>query len=226
MSLESSKTLGGIGAILLLVGTLPVISTYTFGVIGLVGLILVLIALYRLANFYNDKGIFNNAIYGVITGVVGAVVTGIVAVIAVLASLSSLETFIGELYPGWIPGDWASLSGMTPTIPSNIDFSPLASFLAAIVAIFAVIIIFAVAATYFFRRSLKQLSVKTTIGLFSTAGLMLFIGAFLLILLIIPGLIVMWLAVLILAIAFFQIKAQPEQPITTMAPPPITPTPA
>jgi len=219
MSLETSKTLGGIGAILLLVGTLPVISTYTYGIIWLAGLILVLTALYRLASFYNEKEIFNNALYGVITGVVGAVVTGIVAVIAILASLSSLETFIGEFYPGWIPGDWASLSGITPTIPNTIDFSPLASFLAAIAAIFAVTIIFAVVATYFFRRSLKLLSVKTTVGLFSTAGLMLFIGAFLLIIFILPGLIVMWLAVLILAIAFFQIKPQ-QTPMTTAASPP------
>jgi uncharacterized membrane protein len=222
MSLESSKTLGGVGAILLLVGTLPVIGTYTFGIIGLVGLILVLIALYRLANFYNEKGIFNNAIYGVLAAVVGAVVTAIVAIIAVLASLSSLEAFIGELYPGWTPGDWAALSGMTPTVPSNIDFSPLASFLAAILAIFAVIIIFAIVATYFVRRSLKQLSEKTKVGLFSTAGLILFIGAFMLILLIIPGLIVMWIAVLILAIAFFQIK--PEQTPMTTAPSSPTPT--
>jgi uncharacterized membrane protein len=223
MTLESSKTLGGIGAILLLIGVLPVISTYTFGVIGLVGLILVLIALYRLANFYNEKGIFNNAIYGVITGIVGAVITGIVAVIAVLSSLTSLENFLVELYPGWTPGDWASLSGMTPTIPSNIDYSPLASFLAAIIAVFVVFIIFAIVATYFFRRSLKQLSVKTTVGLFSTAGLILFIGAFLAIVFI--GFILMWIAVLLIAVAFFQIKPQPEQPVATMAPSPSTPTP-
>jgi len=219
VSLESSKTLGGIGAILLLIGALPVISTYSFGVIGLIGFILVLVALYRLANFYNEKGIFNNALYGLITGIVGAGVTAIVAVIAILASLSALETFISEFFPGWTPGDWTSLSGMTPTIPINIDFSPLASFLAAILAIFAVAIIFAIIATYFFRRSLQQLSAKTTIGLFSTAGLALFIGAFLLILLIIPGLIVMWIAVLLLAIAFFQIKPQ-QTPMTTTAPPP------
>jgi len=227
MSIESSKTLGGVGAILLLIGLLPVISTYTFGVIGLVGLILVLIALYRLANFYNEKGIFNNAIYGVITGIVGAVITGIVAVIAILASLTSLENFLVQIYPGWTRGDWASLSGMTPTIPSNVDYSPLASFLAAIIAVFVVFIIFAIVATYFFRRSLKQLSAKSTVGLFSTAGLILFIGAFLLILLIIPGLIVMWIAVLILAIAFFQMKPQPEQPpmATATSPPPSTPTP-
>jgi hypothetical protein len=33
----------------------------------------------------------------------------------------------------------------------------------------------------------------------------------------------MWIAVLLFAIAFFQIKPQPEQPAPTMGPPPPTP---
>ncbi len=223
MSLETSKTLGGVGAILILIGTLPVAGTYSYGIIALVGLILVLTALYRLANFYNERGIFTNAIYGVITGIVGIAATAIVAVIAVLASLTSLENFISQFFPGWTRGDWTALAGMTPTVPATIDFSGLASFLAALLVIFIVFIIFAIVTAYFFRRSLQKLSAKTAVGLFSTAGLVLFIGAFLLILLIIPGVIVMWIAWLLLAIAFFRIRAE-QAPATTTAPPP-TPAP-
>ncbi len=94
MTLESSKTLGGVGAILLLIGWLPFISTYSFGIIGIIGAILILIALHGLANIYSEKGIFNNAIYGVITGIVGVVITAVVAVVAILASLTSLENFL------------------------------------------------------------------------------------------------------------------------------------
>ena len=40
---------------------LPVLSTYTFGILASVGLILVLIALNGFANIYKEKGIFNNS---------------------------------------------------------------------------------------------------------------------------------------------------------------------
>jgi uncharacterized membrane protein len=217
LTLETSKTLGGIGAILIVIGLLPVLSTYTYGVLTLVGAILVLIALNGLGNYYHEKGIFSNAIYALIIGIVGVIVTAIVAVIAVLTSLTSLENFIVQLYPNWTRGDWGALSGMTPTVPSNpssIDFSGLGVFIAAIAVAFIVFVAFAVVAAYFLRRSLKQLSAKSAVGLFGTAGLIIFIGAFLLIALIIPGYIVIWIGVLILAIAFFQMKPQPEQPAT------------
>lgn len=225
MNLDSSKNLGGVGAILILVSAVGIFGIPYLSLIGLVGLILVLVALHSLGDYYKEKGIFNNAIYGVITAIVGAVITGVVAVIAVLASLNSLENFLVQIFPGWTRGDWASLSGMTPTIPSNIDFSPLATFIAALIVVFVVFIVFAVVATFLFRRSLKQLSTKSTVGLFSTAGTVLFIGAFLLILFIVPGLIVMWIAMLILAIAFFRLKPQEDQsPQMVMASPqPLTP---
>jgi uncharacterized membrane protein len=51
----------------------------------------------------------------------------------------------------------------------------------------------------------------------------LIIGAFLTIVFI--GFILIWVAVLLMAIAFFQIKPQAEQPPATVVPPPSTPTP-
>lgn len=68
MSLESNKTLGGIGAILV---AIPVLN--------LVGIILVLVAMKGLAEHYNEKRIFENALYGFIFGIIG-----VVALIAVL----------------------------------------------------------------------------------------------------------------------------------------------
>ena len=59
MSLESNKTLGGIGAILLAIPFL-----------NLVGIILVLIAMKGMAEYFNDDEIFTNALYGFIFGVV------------------------------------------------------------------------------------------------------------------------------------------------------------
>ena len=72
MSLESNKTLGGIGAILL---AIPFLS--------LIGIILVLIAMKGMGDYYDEENIFRNALYGFIFGIVGVI--ALVAVILMLA---------------------------------------------------------------------------------------------------------------------------------------------
>jgi uncharacterized membrane protein len=68
-----------------------------------------------------------------------------------------------------------------------------------------------------------MLLTKTSVAWFSDASLLLIIGAILTIVLI--GLVIMWIAVLLVAVAFFQIKPQPEQPAAPTAPQPQTPRP-
>ena len=221
MDLESSKNLGGIGAILLLVGTLPVLSSYSFGVLALVGIVIILVALNSLANIYKERGIFNNSLYGLIVGIVGAVIAVVVIVVAVL---SNLKTLLEQVYPSW-NGQWSSissLSGMTPNT-SNLTHSTVVSVLEGVLVAFVILWIFIIVWAIFVRQSLKMLSDKSSVGLFSTAGLLLIIGAALTIVII--GLLIMWIGVLLMVIAFFQIKPQPEQPMVTMAPPSSMPTP-
>jgi uncharacterized membrane protein len=207
MTLESSKTLGGIGAILMFIGIFPYISY--FGVVELIGAILVLVALYGFGNYYKDSGIFNNALYGVMTGIVGVVLA---VAIGIAIVLPNIKDFLMKIFPSW-NGDWStisSLSGMTPNT-SNIAIGDVIPFIAAAIVIFAILWVFAIIATFFMRRSLKQLSAKSNVGLFGTAGLLLLIGAFLIILVGI-GLILMWIAALILAIAFFNLKPTQQPP--------------
>jgi|WetSurMetagenome_2_1015567.scaffolds.fasta_scaffold295268_2 uncharacterized membrane protein len=210
MTLESSKTIGGIGAILLFIGVIPFVQ-YTW-VVGIVGLILVLVALRGFSNHYQERGILGNAIYGVAVAVVGAIIVGVLAFAVVLSNLKDLIT---QIYPGW-NGDWSTLQGMTPNttniVPSDI-FPLIGGLLVVLVIAWVVIII----AAFFIYRSLKQVSNKSNVGLFGTAGLILLIGA------IIPvfGLILMWISALILAIAFFTLKPH-EQPIATSTSPPPT----
>ncbi len=96
MTLESSKTLGGVGAILILVGTL--VSSYTFGVIGLVGVVLVFIALNGLANYYKERSIFSNAIYSLVAGIVGVVVAA-AAALYIFFDTTIFKNFLKNLYP-------------------------------------------------------------------------------------------------------------------------------
>jgi uncharacterized membrane protein len=216
---NTSKNLGGVGALLLFIGIFPYINY--FGIVDIIGVILVLIALYGFASYYKERGIFNNAMYGVFVGIVGVVIAVVIGIALVLSNLTS---FLEKLYPSWdgslstIP----SLSGMTP-VTSNISFSDIVPFIVAAIAVIAVLWIFAIIAAFFVRRSLGQVSSKTSVGLFSTAGLLLLIGAALTIVLI--GLLLMWIAALILAIAFFTVKPQSEQPpMAAATSPPTTPT--
>ncbi len=204
MNLETSKYLGGVGAILMFVGIIPYISY--FGILELVGLILVMIALSSFAGQYREGGIFNNALYGLITAIVG----GIIAVgVAIFAILSSLKDFLYALFPGW-NGDWTALSGLTPN-PSNISIDTILPLISGIVVVFIVAWVFSIVSAFLVRRSLRSLSTKSGIGLFSTAGLLLLLGAVLIIAFGI-GLILIWISALLLAIAFFRMRPQAAQP--------------
>ncbi len=222
MNLESSKTLGGIGAILILIGSIA--TAYTFGVLDLIGVILVFVALNGLADYYKERGIFTNAIYSLVFGIVG-VVAAASAALYIIFDTTLVTNLIKDIYPTW-NGSWSTISslGSMPRNTSNIPMGDLTSALGAIFLVILILWVFAIVAAFFARRSLKTLSSKTSIGLFSTGSLLLLIGAFLLIAFGI-GAILMWVAVLLIAIAFFQIKPQPEQPPATMAPQPYTPTP-
>ncbi len=206
MKLETSKLLGGIGALLMFIGVIPFVSYY--GIVEIIGVILVLAALYGIGSFYKDSTIFNNAIYGVIAGVVGVVVAAAVVIVVVLSNISD---FLTKIFPSW-NGDWStlpSLSGITPTM-SNIGFGDIIPFITAGIMVFVILWVFSITAAFLVRRSLIQLSIKSNVGLFGTAGLLLLIGAILVI--VIFGLLLMWIAALILAIAFFSLKTtQPPQ---------------
>ena len=207
MTFESSKTLGGIGALLMFIGVFPYINY--FGVIELIGAILVLIALHGFASIYKESGIFDNALYGIIAGIVGVVLA---VAIGIAIVLPNIKDFLLKLFPSW-NGDWStipSLSGMTPNT-SDIGLGDVIPFITAAILIFVTLWVFAIIATFLFRRSLKQLSAKTNVGLFSTTGMLLLIGAVLIIAFGL-GLLLLWIATLILAIAFFTMKPQETQP--------------
>jgi uncharacterized membrane protein len=217
MTLESSKNLGGVGALLMFIGIFPYISY--FGIVELIGAILVLVALHGLGSYYREGGIFSNALYGIGAGIVGVVAAVAIGIAVVLPNITD---FLVKIYPSW-NGDWStisSLSGMTPNT-SNIAIGDIIPFISAAIVIFVILWVFAIIATFFVRRSLKQVSAKSSVGLFSTAGLLLLIGAVLTIVII--GFLLMWIAVLLAAIAFFQIRTQSEQPLLSAAPPPPTP---
>ena len=208
MAIETNKALGGVGAILMFIGIIPVISSYA--IIELIGLILVMVALYNLASYYTERGIFNNALYGLIAGIVGGVIAAVVVFVSVITSLTD---FLYQIFPTW-NGDWTALSGLTPDV-SNLNPTDILPFVGGILGALAILWIFTIISAFFVRRSVVSLSEKSGVGLFSTAGLLMLIGSVLIIAFGL-GLILIWISALLLAIAFFQIK--PQQPTSAATP--------
>lgn len=193
MDLETSKNLGGVGAILMFISPLLTYVAAYAGLLGLVGFILVLIALKGLGDYYGEGGIFSNALYGFMIGVVG----GVVAVGALVASALAILADIGI-------SDWMNVSEWTATFTAELAFDTILKVIGAVVITLLILFVTVVIAAWFYRKSLNSLSAKSGVGMFGTAGLILLIGAFLTIVLI--GFVLIWIAVLLAAVAFFSIR--------------------
>ena len=107
MAVSSNRPLGFAAALLIVIGSVPALlnvggysypfssipsvgGSLLFAVSGIVGLILFLVAMNGLANDYQDRDIFNNALYSFISGIIVAVAAVVVGVLVVLSNLGSL----------------------------------------------------------------------------------------------------------------------------------------
>jgi uncharacterized membrane protein len=210
VDLNTTKNLGGIGAILMFIGFVPYIP-YIGGLLDLVGLIMIMIAARGLASYYNEGGIFNNALYGVITAIVGAVAFIGVLIFALVGFFSDIGITLGVTSIT----DWSSFTAVDW---QNVFLgSDILKWIGVIFLALFVLFIFVVVSAVFFRKSMKSTARKSGVGLFGTAGTLLLVGAVLTI--IIFGLILMWISLLLIAVAFFQLRPQQTQ----AAPPPPPP---
>jgi uncharacterized membrane protein len=205
MAIETSKSVGGVGAILLFIGVIP--PTWPYGlVLALIGVILALIGIKGLADYYRDAGVFNNALYAVILAIIGAVVSMgllIVAAVGLFAELGIDAANIAEWSTG--ASQFTDLEAF-----SSIFGDFLVQILLAGVVLWICLIIGAV----LLRKSLGVVSTKSGVGLFGTTGLLILIGAA------IPfiGLLIIWIGLLLLAIAFFSLRPQQEPAMSATAP--------
>jgi uncharacterized membrane protein len=142
------------------------------GIVGLIGLILLLIGLKGLANIYNEQGIFNNSLYSIITAIVGGVIAAATIAITAVTALANIGLDFSNIE------DWANAGSELTTYFSDFaNFSELWTIISAVIVAAIILFVFAIISMYFARKSLNQLSSKTGIGLFGTAGLLMLIGA-------------------------------------------------
>jgi uncharacterized membrane protein len=171
MSLESSKTLGGIGAILLAIPFL-----------NLVGIILVLIAMKGMSEYYEDEGIFKNALYGFVLGFIGVI--GLIVFILMFA---------------------LGFAGISSTIsPDVVQYSGFAFVIVVLIVQYA----FSLISAIFYKRSLDSLSITSKENIFSTSGVILLVGAIIPII----GEILKFIAWILAAVGFFSIKELKQSP--------------
>lgn len=217
MTFESSKTLSGLGALLLFISAILffVLPSATL-VVGIAGIIMLLIGLNGLAGYYQERGIFNNGLLSAIIALGGGVV---VSVIVLYIALSTVTPIINELYPGW-DGDWASLPNITadPDALADADFSVFMPFLMGLVGAWVLAWVVAIISSFFARRALNMIGKKSGVSLFGTAGMVILVGAVLGVVVI--GYFVMWVGLLLAAIAFFQLRPPPPAESTYATPPP------
>ncbi|MFC1486722.1 DUF996 domain-containing protein [Thermoproteota archaeon] len=195
MTFESSKNLSAVGALLIVIGAVLGFVVSFSGILSLIGIILLLIGLKGLADFYKEEGIFNNALYSILIAVVGCVVgVGIIAVTAVSA--------LADEGIDWANvDDWVNYG---TDVFTDFDFSPILDLLVALLVGLIIFYVVLIISMYFLRKSMNQLSTKSGIGLFGTAGILVLIGA------VIPviGLLLIWIGFVLATVALFQMKKE------------------
>jgi uncharacterized membrane protein len=148
------------------------------GIVYIIGIILVLIAMRGLAEDFKENAIFTNSLYGFVFGIIGVII-GIAAFAVVVAPIFAAFTFY------------------------RMVFHILLAFAASIL-VFAFLVISAI----FLRRAFKLLAAKSGERILRTGGLLLLIGAALIIVFGL-GFILLFVAWVLLAVGLFSMRLPP-----------------
>jgi uncharacterized membrane protein len=184
-SISDAKVLGGIGSLLVLFTVVPNVGW----VLGIAGFVMILFAIRNISEIFNDKKIFDNMLTAVILAV-GAIGVGTITVVGSIYHILGMGSFAGSkfvLTPNLPTGDWVGL---------------LATALAGILVVWAIL----VASAVFVRKSYTSIGSKLNVHMFETAGLLYLIGAATSIILV--GFPIILIAEILLAVAFFSIPEQ------------------
>jgi uncharacterized membrane protein len=192
---DSNKILGGVGCLLAAIGSLIFFSG-SLGILYIIGIILVLVAMRGLSDDFRDR-----SIYGLSTG--GFILSAIGIIVGIIA----FDLFIIRLF--------------RDLIASHVIIG-IFGLIIGLVALF-VAFIFLLLSAVSYRRAFNVLAGRSGEKMFRTGGLLLLIGSALVIVL--AGFTVMFVAWMLLAVAFFSMRA-PYIDVTPTytAPPPPPPT--
>ena len=183
--MSNAKTMGGIGALLTLIGM--IIPNFGF-LIGIIGFILIIIAVKYISNETKDASIFNNFLYFFIVAIIGVVIAGAILVYTFLEAGGM--SYISELQ---------NLAYSDPIAVWDTIQPLLMGVLAAIVILWILMIVSAI----FIKKSYNKIGELTNVKWFKTTGLLFLIGAATLI--IVVGFIIILIGIILEIIAFFSL---------------------
>ena len=186
-SFEHSKTLAGVGAILLLFGLVP----YAGWVLAIIGVVLLVIGVKELSSYYQDERVYQNTLAGVKFYVV-AVVAAAAAIVAIMIGIASATDWKFTNFP----------TSFVPTVGFGIG---VAALLAGLVIGF----VFYILAASHLKRVFDSLAQKSGEASFATAGTLLWLGAILTIVLV--GLVLIFVAWIFATVGFFSMKSRQYQ---------------
>jgi len=183
--LGEAKVLGGIGAILMLIGGFV---PYAGPIVSIVGLVLVFIAVKSISQITKDEDIFRNYLMHFILNIISIVAIFVIMLVAFGA--------VGGFY--WI----TSLESANIT-----DFNTFWEYFGGLIGscVLALIVswILSVLAAIYLRKSYNSIAKHTKVDLFRTTGTVYFIGAITTIVLI--GFLILFIAKIIEIIAYFSL---------------------
>ena len=184
VDLRNAKLMGGIGAILPLVGSLFLKRVYGLSfILSITSIVLILMALNEISNKVENHEIFSNYFTGFILQIIGYIVLIIFAVVGGLALIFRFGMgFIGGLRSLGIP---------------------------AALLLFAFYVLIVVS-FYYVKKSFDLIGESVSNQNFKTAGLLLFIGAILLIVFGI-GALVMFVGEIFEIVGFFTLPDEIEK---------------
>jgi uncharacterized membrane protein len=175
MTLASNRTMGFVGTLLMVLGSVSqflgvpkvfsgfvVISFVSsiFGVLSFVGIILFLVAMYGLSRDYEDSPIFNNALYGFLAAIIGAVLAGILAVVLIFSNIGNIVNMFNS---------------------TSVSFSFTSEAYRAIIGyllpVFVAGYFVALVQMLFYMRAFNRLAEKSEVKLFKPVGLLLVVSA-------------------------------------------------
>lgn len=179
-----AKILGGIGALLSLLTIVPTIGF----LLGIIGLVLVFIAVKYIANETKNHSIFQNYMMNFLFS--------IIAIVAVFVIMIMSFGLAGGM--SWV----TSLQEQNMTDPGAV-WSNFGTFIGGcILALFVAWILLIISALYL-RKSYNSIAEHTKVDLFKTTGLVYFIGAVTLIVVI--GIFIIIVAKILEIVAYFSL---------------------
>ena len=189
--LGNAKILGGVGAILMLIGSF-------FGVLTIVGLIMVFIAVKYISEEAKEENIFTNYLMYFVFSLVA-----IIAALAIIfASIGGNILNFGKIAQEMAEEAW---QGSTEGI---------IKFLAGIIVALIVAWILMILASIYLRKSYNRIADYSKVNLFRTTGMLYFIGAITLIIFI--GFIILLIAKILEIVSFFSLPEEFPKEVETV----------